>query len=156
MIFSRCLCAVGLFVGDVAFDGIPSKIGNFIVAGISVIVASLHTFRAWTDEGFENKAMYVFGFVFWSQSNQQIPMMNLYRCQLFPRIADGATVSDDTFWVSLHPQTPHAAVVPYPITRIAFDFSVLDCRLVSNRHTHLASGECVAGEDANPLRLKTL
>lgn len=162
VLHSFCVAPVLFPVIQIGLSRIPSKIAQCVVLGIWVrIVARLHAVWSRADEGFENEVMNLPPL--WSgiqAHNGPVAFLEYLRGQFSPH--------DHRPGDELHPflgigpvfafgrsVRPDRSVRACLIANVLRNVPILDSLSVT-RHAHLPQGECVAGEEATPSRLKTL
>lgn len=64
-------CSMQVPVGHVVHMNIPSQIGELVVLGVSVIVATFAAFGRWANEGLKHQSMNAHGFAFITAPEKQ-------------------------------------------------------------------------------------
>src|SRR6185437_1302223 len=119
MLLSTQVSAMRNPIGLILARVVPTKIGNPVIAGIAVIVASLHSFRTWTDERFQDQTMQFERL--WLpvdiQADQRISIAIETGFHLEPSRSDAASMAPD-------PATPGRSSVAKAISRQSGDLLV--------------------------------
>ena len=128
-----------MIVLAILFLGSPCQVGNAAIGFDTVQVPTLHPFRAWAVESFEDKSMETERLQFSvngrCQIESRVSSCSKRRFHFSPRTAESTVGTGAPF-------SPNRPVIANAITRIALDFSILNDRIVGS-HDARSSKTCV-------------